>query len=262
MSESKPITVSINTLEQCHSTISKRNVSDFLNLGSAFGGVPANFVWNLIAWIVLIIFFYLTRKIFFAHILRTKWTLLKKKLGWRKADTNKNKDDVFRVKVRDETLEDDIEEVESLLFFDSNSMTDHTLKHRMEQLEKRHHQAENLNSFWEWFKFSLQWVTFSDEDIHELAGIDGVQYLKFERHLIIITAILSVTSLIVILPINISAIQWYDGQQTLMELTLQHFSLTNRQPRDPLLYFHTFFTFLLFPVSIIVMRNFSRGKIL
>lgn len=47
-------------------------------------------------------------------------------------------------------------------------------------------------------------VCFSDDKIKERCGADAVHYLSFQRHLIILLVVITITSLGVILPVNLT----------------------------------------------------------
>ena len=56
------------------------------------------------------------------------------------------------------------------------------------------------NGFFSWIKSVF---TLSDDKFMRKCGVDAVQYLKFQRHMIFLVAIMTVVCLAVILPINI-----------------------------------------------------------
>lgn len=45
---------------------------------------------------------------------------------------------------------------------------------------------------------------FSEQKIKARCGVDAVHYLSFQRHLLILLAVLTVSSLGIILPVNLS----------------------------------------------------------
>lgn len=47
-------------------------------------------------------------------------------------------------------------------------------------------------------------VCFSEEKIKARCGVDAVHYLSFQRHLIVLLVVLTITSLAIILPANLS----------------------------------------------------------
>ena len=56
------------------------------------------------------------------------------------------------------------------------------------------------NGFFSWIKSVF---TLSDDKFMRKCGVDAVQYLTFQRHMIFLVAIMTVVCLAVILPINI-----------------------------------------------------------
>lgn len=47
-------------------------------------------------------------------------------------------------------------------------------------------------------------ILFRDEEIRSKCGIDAVTYLAFQRHVILLMAVVCLLSLTIILPINLS----------------------------------------------------------
>ena len=58
-----------------------------------------------------------------------------------------------------------------------------------------------------------------------------------------------------LLSVNMTGAQYPDTVDNRLART----TIFNREPDDPLLYLHTFLSFLLFPVAVYVMRQFSGG---
>ncbi|XP_041468379.1 calcium permeable stress-gated cation channel 1-like isoform X2 [Lytechinus variegatus] len=90
-----------------------------------------------------------------------------------------------------------------------------------------------------------------DADIRSNSGTDAVQYLQFQRYLIILMIIITFLSLVVILPINFS------GSQELGTNNFGRTTITNIPNKDSKLWAHTIFCMLYFLIVILFMRHFS-----
>ncbi|XP_034243730.1 CSC1-like protein 1 [Thrips palmi] len=90
-----------------------------------------------------------------------------------------------------------------------------------------------------------------DSNIAQKCGPDAIQYLQFQKHIILYVAILTVISLTVVLPIN------FQGEMQGDETTFGHTTLSNLTPNSPLLWIHVTLAILYLPLGIIIMRRFS-----
>ena len=98
---------------------------------------------------------------------------------------------------------------------------------------------------------SLKCLFYSEETMLQLAGRNAVQYLRFQTFLIAFNALLTFLSLVVILPIN------FQGERYVNMTEFSRTTLINLEPSSDLLYVHTILAFLLFPISIILMKKCS-----
>ncbi|KAK3912707.1 CSC1-like protein 1 [Frankliniella fusca] len=90
-----------------------------------------------------------------------------------------------------------------------------------------------------------------DANIARKCGPDAIQYLQFQKHIILYVAILTLISLVVVLPIN------FQGDMQGDETTFGHTTLSNLRPDSPLLWTHVTLAILFLPLGIIIMRRFS-----
>ena len=98
---------------------------------------------------------------------------------------------------------------------------------------------------------SLKCLFYSEETMLQLAGRNAVQYLRFQTFLIAFTALLTLLSVAVILPIN------FQGEVYGNKTDFSRTSIVNLEPSSNFLYVHTALAFLLFPISILLMKKFS-----
>lgn len=99
------------------------------------------------------------------------------------------------------------------------------------------------------------WLTaifkIKDENILMKCGPDAVQYLSFQRHIIVYMLIMMIISLTVVLPIN------FQGDLEGDERTFGHTTLSNLDPSSSYLWTHVTLAILYLPLGIIIMRRFS-----
>ncbi|XP_022237734.1 calcium permeable stress-gated cation channel 1-like [Limulus polyphemus] len=90
-----------------------------------------------------------------------------------------------------------------------------------------------------------------DEHILKKNGHDAVQYLSFQRHIILYMFIICVVSLVIVLPVN------FQGNLEGDSKTFGHTTLSNLNPHSPLLWVHVGLAFVFLPLGIFFMRQFS-----
>ena len=90
-----------------------------------------------------------------------------------------------------------------------------------------------------------------------LVGSDAVQYLRFQKYIIIYVIFITMVSLVIILPLNFQGTQLGDATD------FGHTTLANLNPSDErdsfILWIHVVTAFLMFPAAIFHMRRFSIG---
>jgi len=100
-------------------------------------------------------------------------------------------------------------------------------------------------------------LTFHEKRLLGFMGPDAVQYLRFQKYIIIFILFTTTVSLGVILPLN------FQGTQLGNATDFGHTTLANLNPNDDrdswILWIHVFIAFLMFPCSIFLMRRFSIG---
>lgn len=101
--------------------------------------------------------------------------------------------------------------------------------------------------------FSWIPVTFrlKKEQILLHSGPDAVHYLSFQQHLIFVMAIITFISIVIILPVN------YQGDLSGDTNSLGHTTISNLNPKSPLLWIHVFVAIFYVPLVVLVMRRAS-----
>lgn len=92
-----------------------------------------------------------------------------------------------------------------------------------------------------------------DADILKRCGKDAMQYLSFQRHIIIYMVIICILSLVIVLPVNLH------GELELSEKFFGRTTLSNLDPQSNLLWVHVAFAFFFLPLGIFFMRHFSAN---
>ncbi|GFS19654.1 CSC1-like protein 2 [Elysia marginata] len=102
--------------------------------------------------------------------------------------------------------------------------------------------------FFMWIKAFWQ---LRDVDILRKSGKDAIQYLSFQRYLMIYISIITVLSVGIILPIN------FMGDLLGTALDFGHTTIANLKPESPVLWVHAVMAVLYLVIVIAVLRHFS-----
>ncbi|GAB6020649.1 hypothetical protein CHUAL_003319 [Chamberlinius hualienensis] len=90
-----------------------------------------------------------------------------------------------------------------------------------------------------------------DELILKRSGPDAIQYLSFQRYVIVYLMLITVVSLVVVLPIN------YQGTLKGDANDFGQTTISNLSPSSPVLWVHILLSIILFPLGVYCMRHFS-----
>lgn len=181
---------------------------------SAYEGIPENLLLNFLGWLILIILFAVLRK--------RAWNYGRIALVQK---TEEKWTQIF-YGTMDEVV--GASEVESVASLDSSIHID--------------------KGFCSWLTAVFR---IKDENILMKCGPDAVQYLSFQRHIIVYMLIMMVISLTIVLPIN------FQGDLEGDEKTFGHTTLSNLDPSSSYLWTHVTLAILYLPLGIIIMRRFS-----
>ena len=100
-------------------------------------------------------------------------------------------------------------------------------------------------------------LTLKEKKLIGVMGSDAVQYLRFQKYIIIYVAFTTILSCGVILPLNLQ------GNQLGNATDFGHTTLANLNPNDEhdgdILWAHVFLGFIMFPLAVFLMRRFSYG---
>lgn len=145
-----------------------------------FSGIPQNLVFNLIGWVFLMTLFAILRR---AAGNYGRWALVRKE-----GDSDSTKwTQLFFAPDDVSVVEDQIENGVA-----QPQIIDESIDYTAEEAVEDRRIGGWIRSI-----FAL-----SDEQYLRKCGTDAVQYLKFQRHLIVFMAIICITCVCIILPIN------------------------------------------------------------
>ncbi|KOX74643.1 Transmembrane protein 63A [Melipona quadrifasciata] len=102
----------------------------------------------------------------------------------------------------------------------------------------------------------LLWIVtafrVTDDELLKRAGPDGLLYISFERHLIILTCLMVIVSLCIALPIN------FHGNMQGDNATFGHTTLSNLDPMSMWIWVHTILILSYLPIGAYIMRHFLK----
>ena len=101
------------------------------------------------------------------------------------------------------------------------------------------------------FSWIVSIFSLSDEKFLRKCGSDAVQYLRFQRHLILFVSLMTLICLTIILPIN------FQGDLQGDNSDFGHTTISNLNGGADWLWIHGILTVLFFPLGILIMRRFS-----
>ncbi|XP_043962212.1 CSC1-like protein 1 [Gambusia affinis] len=102
------------------------------------------------------------------------------------------------------------------------------------------------SGFCSWLPFI---VRMDEGKIKEKCGMDAVHYLSFQRHLIILLVVITVTSLAIILPVNMSGNLFRNDPQSFGRTTIGNLSIQNN-----FLWLHTVFAVVYLALTVVMLR--------
>jgi len=255
-------------------TCIKFNQSDPFHIGDRYGGIPLNLLTNFIGWSILIILFIIIRK----NAVRAMGVrLASNTLQWTQVffgGDSQHEDD------SEESLDDDSEKplngtlVENLDLHNNTDIVaedlpkddvEITCKDEVDSVVVDYLQpggdmadddVASRKSEGSYMK-NTKILTLREKKLVGLMGPDAVQYLRFQKYIIIFILLITIVSTGVILPLNFQGSQLGNGTD------FGHTTLANLNPNDErdsiILWIHIVIAFLMFPAAIFLMRRFSIG---
>jgi len=226
--------------------IRQANRTDPFQIGvDRYGGIPLNLLTNLIGWVILLVLFVFIRK----NALKTM-KLAASTTGtaitthWHSHFFARDNQPSVEVGEAVEETSEEANEDEELV---TNEVEDNVVVDKAEPGSSRRSSQSKKPKI----------LTFHEKKLLGMMGPDAVQYLRFQKYIIIYILFTTVISLTVILPLN------FQGTQLGNATDFGHTTLANLNPNDEkdayILWIHVAIAFLMFPAAIFLMRRFSIG---
>ncbi|CAG09064.1 unnamed protein product [Tetraodon nigroviridis] len=102
-------------------------------------------------------------------------------------------------------------------------------------------------NFWDYGRLALLADHEGEEKVKSKCGVDAVHYLSFQRHLLILLMVLTVSSLGIILPVNLSG--------DLLDNEFGRTTIGNIEIGNNLLWLHTVFAVVYLILTVVVLRR-------
>ncbi|XP_075451608.1 mechanosensitive cation channel TMEM63A [Ascaphus truei] len=118
---------------------------------------------------------------------------------------------------------------------------------RLSSCSLANEELERDSGFCSWMISIFQ---MHDEEIHERCGEDATHYLSFQRHIICLLIVVSILSVAIILPVNLSG-NLLDKDP----LSFGRTTIANLQYQNSLLWVHTVFAVIYLILTIVFMRH-------
>ncbi|XP_061168815.1 CSC1-like protein 2 [Saccostrea echinata] len=196
---------------------------DFTN--GEYGGIPFNLIINSVGWLLLILLFTVLRKV--------AWDYGRIALVSR-TEENENLTSNSQYNVWT-----------SLFYGDHDDDDKNKIQGSVESLDAHLHKHDSNMCSWIPAYFRVK-----DSDILKKSGQDAIQYLSFQRYLIIYTTIVMVLSVVIIVPVNFS------GNNIGNETDFGHTTIGNLDPDSPLLWVHAVLAVAFLILLVGLMRHF------
>jgi len=208
-----------------------RNQTEFIDFGNPYGGIPQNLLINVIGWLVLVLLFAVLRRAAGNY----------GRLALIRRDNDESKwTQIFYSQRDDEGGGEDGDEMHNDPRPEECNETD----------------SITTTDFSEVDEGVCSWIftifTLTDDMILRRCGIDAIQYIRFQRHLIIFVLIITVVCISIILPINFTMGN-VQGDKT----SFGHTTISNLPSNHSVLWVHIIVGILFMPLGIFIMRKFS-----
>lgn len=182
-------------------------------LYDSYNGIPGTLVVNAIAWVVLLLLFTLLRKI-----------------AW----------DYGRLALVSRT-----EEKWTSLFYGDHEKRSLGSQESLDTAVRS--QDKGI------FRWIVTYVKLKDLDILHKCGRDAVQYLSFQRYLLVYLSIITILSIGVILPVN------FQGHLLGNATEFGHTTISNLDSNSPLLWVHAVFAVVYLVIIVFVLHHFHAN---
>lgn len=219
-------------LLKCNYFVTK-NQSIVFEFTNQYGGIPQNLAFNLIGWAILMLLFSVLRRAAgnYGRLALVRKENTDEEAKWTQLFFAPDDLTISTVNiVEDDARRDDV---------DNNH--DHSIDYSAEEVVEDRRVCAWIASIF----------TLTDEQFLRKCGTDAVQYLRFQRHLIAFVAVITLTCVGIILPIN------FQGELQGTTVDFGHTTISNLKGTDNRLWVHIVLVILFLPLGIAIMRHFS-----
>ncbi|XP_048246055.1 CSC1-like protein 2 isoform X2 [Haliotis rufescens] len=193
-------------------------------LYAEYAGIPDNLIINVIAWLVLLLLFTILRKIAWDYGRIALISRTEENTPVKTGDSGYN--------------------VWTSLFYGEHDQR--SLIGSQESLDTTiHSQDKGL------FSWIPAFFRVKDIDILHKCGRDAVQYLSFQRYLLVYLVVICVLSIGVVLPVN------FQGNVIGNASDFGHTTIGNIEPNSPLLWVHALLAVIYLLLVVFMLRHFS-----
>lgn len=176
-------------IRSCNYFVISKNTTVVFDFSNQYGGIPQNLVFNLIGWAILMLLFAFLRR---AAGNYGRWALVRKD-----SDTDAKWTQLFFAP--DDVSVETEEHVQVTDIRDGQSTGQEQAIVDISNVDYPAEEAAEDRRIGAWI---LSIFTLTDDQYLRKCGVDAVQYMKFQRHLIFFMFIITVVCVGIILPIN------------------------------------------------------------
>lgn len=221
-----------------HSVLSRNSFSDHgavtcntqgnfsLPRGDVYGGIPVNLLLNFVTWLALLLLFSILRR-----------------LAWdygRIALVSRNEDNRNPVSGAGNQYN-----IWTTLFYGSH---DPSAEGSTESLDATLHSQDR--GFCSWIP---AFIRVKDADILRKSGRDAVQYLSFQRYLMVYLGVICAISTAVVLPVN------FQGTLISNSTDFGRTTMANVEPSSQILWIHVLLAIIYLLIAVFFMQHFSQN---
>ncbi|KAL4238495.1 Transmembrane protein 63C [Mactra antiquata] len=203
------------------------NGSHFIYEGYLYGGIPENLTINAVVWLILLILFAFLRRYAWDYGRIALVSRREENLEITPRGSTGNKYNVWT----------------SLFYGDHEGNRHHG---SMESLDSQVHAQDR--GFCSWI---LAFIRIRDADIVKKCGQDAMQYITFQRHILLYVVIVTLLSTAIIVPVN------FTGKNIGNATDFGHTTIANLDADSSLLWIHALLAVVYMILAVIFMRHFS-----
>ncbi|XP_060569118.1 calcium permeable stress-gated cation channel 1-like isoform X3 [Ruditapes philippinarum] len=213
--------------DTCSFPLVSGNKTSVIYEGYLYGGIPENLIINAVVWVVLLFLFAVLR--------RVAWDYGRIALVSRQEEN----DEISRRESGENKYN-----VWTSLFYGEHEGNRHYGS--MESLDSQLHAQDR--GFCSWI---TAFIRVKDSDIVKKCGMDALQYITFQRYILLYVLVVCVLSTAIIIPVN------FTGSNIGNATDFGHTTIANLDADSNLLWIHAILAVVFLALVVIFMRHFS-----